>query len=219
MTGYSLGRVVDHDPLSRAYAFPEGKATSADIIWKRLSPILDQGAIGCCTGAAMAGWLGCEQNSIDETQAKKYDIEFAHKLYSLATRLDPFPGVWEPDDTGSSGNAVAKAARNLKEIKAYRWAFSTSALLSALNSGPIIMGIPWYEAMFSPDKDYKLWPYGNMVGGHEVLIRGIIGRNLILSNSWGKNWGQRGEALLPLDAWDSLRKQQADVTIPISNRT
>lgn len=79
----------------------------------------------------------------------------------------------------------------------------------------MIIGIPWYEGMFTPDRDGRIWPAGAVVGGHEVLIRGLSGRDLLLSNSWGDSWGMGGEAFLPLDVWATLRKQQADVTIPI----
>lgn len=104
-------------------------------------------------------------------------------------------------------------------IREYRWAFSADSLVKALQLGPIIAGVPWYEGMFNPDRNGRLWPYGEIAGGHEILIRGLIGRDLIVSNSWGTGWGLKGEALLPLDVWAILRRQQADVTVPICYQT
>jgi hypothetical protein len=213
---YPLGRIVNHDPQSKMY--PHELPVDVwirDVTWQRYSPIIDQGNLGCCTGAAMAGWLGCAPHVQNVEQANGFDLEYAHKLYSRATHIDPFPGYWPPDDTGSSGLAVAKAAKEFKNISSYRWAFSVDGLVKALQSGPVIIGIPWYEGMFTPDRDGRIWPTGAVAGGHEVLIRGLIGRDLILSNSWGTGWGMRGEAFLPLDVWATLRKQQADVTIPV----
>jgi hypothetical protein len=217
MTTFALGRHVEHDPRSRLHphsATPSsGVIPPGDIQWARHSPILDQGDIGCCTGAAMTGWLGCEPHTTPEVAAR-CTLDLAHVLYQRATMLDNIPGIWPPDDTGSSGLAVAKAAKKLGWIDAYRWAFSAGSLTAALTAGPVVVGMPWYEGMSTPDRDGRLWPHGEIVGGHEVLIRGLIGRDLILSNSWGEGWGLKGEALLPLDVWAMLRKQQADVVVP-----
>lgn len=215
MSGFSFGRLVEHDPRSRMFAAPgEPLGVVRDVLWKRYSPIIDQGELGCCTGAAMAGWLGCAPHVADAESARVFDIACAHQLYSIATHLDSFPGAWPDDDTGSSGNAVAKAARQLRHISGWSWAFTTAGMLRALQSGPVLIGVPWYEGMCTPDRDGRLWDRGEVAGGHEVLIRGIQGRDLVLSNSWGTSWGDNGEALLPLEVWERLRKQQADVTIP-----
>lgn len=215
---YSLGRVVHHDSRSRWHA-DQIETTSipiTNVIWDRLTPILDQGDLGCCTGCAMTGWLGCRPHVTSEDATKRYNLEFAHKLYSRATQIDPFPGTWPPTDTGSSGLAVAKAAKELKEISCYKWAFTANGLAKALQAGPVIIGIPWYEGMFTPDRDGRIWPAGEIAGGHEILVRGIIGRDFLLSNSWGTGWGLGGECLLPMDVWSTLRRNQADVTIPVA---
>jgi hypothetical protein len=212
---YTLGRLVNHDPRSKMFIYQGPNIAVRNITWERYSPIIDQGNLGCCTGAAMAGWLGCAPHQTDPELAKLYNLDYAHKLYSRATQIDPFPGCWPPTDTGSSGLAVAKAAQEAGEISRYKWATSADGLVRALQTGPVIVGIPWYEGMFTPDRDGRVWPTGALAGGHEVLIRGLRDRDLILSNSWGIGWGMKGEAFLPLDVWATLRKQQADVTIPI----
>lgn len=215
MSGFSFGRRVEHDPRNRMFAAPGEPLTAVrDALWKRYSPIIDQGELGCCTGAAMAGWLGCAPHATDVEDARVFDIAAAHQLYSIATHLDSFPGAWPDDDTGSSGGAAAKAARKLRHISSWSWAFTTAGMLRALQSGPVLIGVSWYEGMCTPDRDSRLWDTGDVVGGHEVLIRGIQGRDLVLSNSWGTSWGDGGEALLPLEVWERLRRQQADVTIP-----
>lgn len=215
MSGFSFGRRVEHDPRNRMFAAPDVPVGAVrDVLWVRHSPIIDQGELGCCTGAAMAGWLGCAPHAVSADEARAFDIACAHQLYSIATHLDSFPGFWPDDDTGSSGGAVAKAARKLRHISSWSWAFTTSGMLRALQSGPVLIGVPWYEGMCTPDRDSRLWDRGEVAGGHEVLIRGIQGRDLVLSNSWGTSWGDNGEALLPLEVWERLRKQQADVTVP-----
>lgn len=56
---YALGRIVHHDPRSKMFLYEPVDKPVRNVVWQRFSPIIDQGDLGCCTGAAMAGWLGC----------------------------------------------------------------------------------------------------------------------------------------------------------------
>jgi hypothetical protein len=222
MSQRRFGRLVEHDPRSRWYAIEDRRGFDAarnpavypDVEWRRWSPILNQGDLGSCTGNAMVGWLGCEPHCSGTDQAAKYDEAYARDMYSQATRLDDIPGHWPDDDTGSSGNAVAKAARMLGEITSYSWAFTTAGLLHALQHGPVIAGIPWYERMSVPDDDGSVHIGGEIEGGHELLIRGWRGGRLLCDNSLGEGWGQAGRFTMSLTVWEHLRRLRADVTIP-----
>lgn len=222
-----LGRHREHDQRSRAYAVEPADLSQVDrspILWDRYSPILNQGGIGSCTGNAMAGWLGCAPHCTSSTDAAQYDETFALKLYSLATRLDRIPGYYSPgdpdsQDTGSSGLAVAKAARKLALIHSYRWAFSLAGLVHALHQGPVIVGAPWLTAMDHPDANGFVEVDGEVRGGHEFLIRGyqpIVGAEGILTcdQSWGPDWARRGSFFLHTGGWVKLAAMQADVTVP-----
>lgn len=209
------GRHVEHDPRSRDHDVmsrptPEIKP----ILWARHSQILDQGQLGSCTGNAMAGWLACEPHCTDDVAGARCDEARALALYSVATQVDPFPGVWPPDDTGSSGNAVAKAARQLGLIRSWSWAFSSTGLLRALQLGPVIVGVPWYENMFNPDAEGTVTATGPIAGGHEFLIRGWDGQFFHADNSWSESWGVAGSFRFNRATWDTLRSNQADVTVP-----
>jgi len=219
----AFGRHVQHDERSRAFAVmiadgyrPQG------IEWIRYSPILDQGNLGSCTGNAMAGWLGCSPHVSTPEDALKFDEDYAIRLYSLATRLDEFRGEYPPDDTGSSGLAVAKAARQLGDISRYQHAFSTNGILSALQRGPVIVGTSWTERMFYPDRDGFVRPQGQVLGGHEWLIRGShLGYSqsdqyFICDNSWGRGFGLDGSFRITLSDWEILRWWQADAIAPIA---
>lgn len=212
----ALGRLVEHDPRSRDHAHPEQVGPASSVLWPRLSPILDQGQLGSCTANAMAGWLGCGPHATSTAAAASYDETFAVDLYSAATHLDPFPGAYPPDDTGSSGLAVAKAAKRRGLISSYSWCFTTAALIRALQTGPVIVGVPWYEGMDSPEGDAEVHPTGQIVGGHEFLIRGYESYSgmLLADNSWGTRWGWAGSFRLSLQTWDVLRRGRADVTVP-----
>lgn len=223
---YRLGRHVDHDDRSWNYnVTPTVRSrlcatlTRAGLVrnrnyWRRFSPILDQGALGSCTGHAMTALLGCEPFATSEEQAEPFDENFAVELYSEATRVDQFQGEYPPEDTGSSGLAVAKVAKEWGFIRQYRWAFTTNSLIYALRFGPVIVGAPWYEEMFTPDRDGYVFPTGDVVGGHEFLIRGYSKGTFLADNSWGANWGLNGSFNFTVATWEVLRKNGADVTVP-----
>lgn len=220
-----LGRTIDHDPRNRAHDVETRLANVPirAVEWTRHSKILDQGTIGSCTGNAMAGWLGCEPHCTDPLRAALYDERLAVTLYSAATRLDRCPGHYDPadpdsQDTGSSGLAVAKAAKRAKLISAYTWAFSTRGLLRALQHGPVLVGSEWPAGFDEPDRYGVVTPAGVSRGGHEYLVRGYRpddgGGWLLCSNSWGPGWGLGGEFLMSLATWEWLRGLRADVTVP-----
>jgi hypothetical protein len=211
-----LGRHVEHDSRSRGHdiAATVAAVSPQPVEWARHSPILDQGYLGSCTGNAMAGWLACEPHCRSVDAAAVFDEQFAVELYSAATRLDPFDGEWPPDDTGSSGNAVAKAARRIGLIRSWSWAFTWTSLLRALQVSPVIVGVPWYEDMFTPDACGEVQATGRIVGGHEFLVRGWTGTHLVCDNSWSVGWGLHGSFLLSMATWGVLRAHRADVTVP-----
>jgi hypothetical protein len=217
--GPGLGRNIEHDDRSRAHDADPRTVIRVRIepkTWPRYSPILDQGAVGSCTGNAMAAWLACAPHASRDNLENPCDQALALRLYSLATRLDVWPGEFPPDDTGSSGNAVAKAARRLGLIRGWGWCFTTDSLIRRLMVGPVIVGVPWYSGMYSPDERGEVFPSGEPVGGHEFLIRGWLGASgFLCDNSWGSAWGPLdGSFRLSRSSWDFLRRNRADVTVP-----
>lgn len=212
-----LGRHIEHDARSRLWAIEDRLFGAVDTVWwNRRTPILDQGDLGSCTGNAMAGALGCEP-LIGTRDPEQLTELLAVRLYERATQLDHFPGEYPPEDTGSSGLAVAKAARELGFIGAYHHAFTTIGMLRALQHGPVIVGISWYEGFDAPDIDGIIEISGQIRGGHEVLIRGYDHDAGLLhgDNSWGPQWGARGSFSMSLDTWARLRRDGADVTVPV----
>lgn len=238
MAVFSLGRQVEHDPRSLAYAhgvLPKSAIQSVD--WQRRAPILDQGQLGSCTGNAAAGLLGTDNNAehgattvtitaagaaasqgIFAAGEYTVDEQFAVDLYELATRLDSIPGQYPPTDTGSSGLGVAKALQALGLASGYSHGFSLQALQSALQSGPILIGIEWLNSMFTPDSS-GLIPVdrsSGVAGGHELCLSAYdqaAGRYRV-DNSWGTSWGVAGSGWLAEADLSWLLSQQGDVTVP-----
>lgn len=223
--GMRLGRHVFHDGRSRAYrvdAQPRGALTS--VRWERHIPVLDQGPLGSCTGNAAIGavctgplWdalpAKLRPSATDERAAEVLAVQ----LYMAATRLDNFPGEYPPDDTGSDGLSVAKAAQRAGYINGYRHAMSLDEALTALTRGPVITGVNWYSSFDTPDDNgiVRLTPYAYVRGGHEFVVDEIdADRELIgFTNSWGESWGQGGRAYLSWEDWGKLLKRDGDVTV------
>lgn len=222
--GKRLGRHVEHDPHSRDYAYVADltATTLKSVHHRRYGTVFDQGQIGSCTGNACAGALNTvplhvlHQPVLHESDALD--------LYELATHIDTIHGVYPPDDTGSSGLAVAKAAKNKGYITSYRHAFSMDGALGALQVGPVITGVPWYEGFDNPDPDTGLVEIaGQIRGGHEFEILGFqlgndVSSSLVVAeNSWGADWGLSGRFKFTVSTWQRLLEQQGDVTILIKS--
>lgn len=233
-----MGRLVDHDARSLAYGVPVlPKSALQSVSWTRRFPVLDQGQLGSCTGNAATGVLGTD--SAGRTAATSVtvsaagaaashgafaagdhvlDEQFAVSLYSLATMLDSVPGQFPPTDTGSTGLGVAKALKALGLATGYSHAFSLQALASALQAGPVIIGIPWLQSMFNPASDGRIVVDQNsgLAGGHELEIAAWDAGTdeYWLTNSWGTSWGQGGRGYLTAADLRWLLSQQGDVTVP-----
>lgn len=210
-----LGRNIEHDERSRAYAVPLHRDAGKAVRWVRRAPILNQGEVGSCTGEAMAGWLGTDNAARRGDAAVRQPL--ALSLYQLATRLDSIPGHW-PTDTGSSGLGVVKAAKQMGRITSYKHGFSVTQALSALAVGPVLTGTDWFEGFDEPDEDGIVALTGSVRGGHEYLVRGYDPATGLLEcdNSWGRGWSKRGKFWLQLTDWTALLRADGDVTVPQS---
>jgi hypothetical protein len=226
-TPYPLGRIVHHDPLSRNYPFPvKAPVAGKDVIHAMAAPALDQGNLGSCTGNAAAQWLNTvaatKNRLAGQLLHRMANSEFlneddAVELYSTATMNDDEPGQYPPDDTGSSGLGVSKAMQRFGFITAYTHAFSFDQFLAAAQHQPVIIGINWYESMFTPNpKTGLISVRGNVAGGHEILVRGVLTskKRVLIRNSWGSSWGRNGDAYISFAGMKRLLNEQGDVVAP-----
>lgn len=189
--------------------------------WDRTLPILNQGDLGSCTANAGTGALGTEPywsrvgRKVVPADAVAAE-QFAVSLYTAATHVDPWPGSYPPEDTGSSGLAVCKVLRSRGIISGYRWATTAQGLARLLQDGPVLLGMPWHEAFMEPAPggwiEHGDWRRSPVVGGHEVEIVGVEvdGRDmtrsvLTLTNSWGVGWADRGFFRMRLSTYMALK--------------
>jgi hypothetical protein len=215
--GKRLGRHVYHDSRSLAYQVrPAGTVVSRT--WRRDIPVLDQGNLGSCTGNAAVGVLGSEPfyptlpgRTLDEAQAVT--------LYSAAEKIDGGEG-YPPEDDGSTGLSVAKAAKAAGLISGYLHMTSVAACQTAIASGPFIIGSDWYSGFDNPTPGGLVTISGTVRGGHEYECIGFDASTGLweLVNSWGTSYGVAGHFFYTSATLAALLAAQGDATafVPIT---
>ena len=224
-----LGRHIEHDPRSRAYAFQSSVKGYATIEHKLNLAVLDQLNLGACTGfAAQACCAAAPFYSVIPTNVParpSLNVSDAQKqaitLYSAATKLDTFYGSYLPTDTGSTGLAVAKAAKEAGLISGYLHTFTLDDALTALSLTPVIVGLNWYTGFDHVAADGLVKVSGSVRGGHEFLLYGLDATKKLVKarNSWGTKWGANGNFCFSFDDFGRLLGEQGDCTVfvPLSN--
>jgi hypothetical protein len=232
--GRYLGRHIEHDPRSLDYAAPVlPRSARRSVVWQRRIPILNQGNKGTCTGNAFTGVVGTDSagrtasptvtvkadtKGVFTAGERRLDETFAVDAYSLNTRLDSIRGEYPPTDTGSSSLACGKTGKELGILSGYLHAFSYDAAISALQSGPILFGIPWLASMDEPDDEGMLTvsEASGVRGGHELMSReyDAVHDRVWIDNSWDTTWGVTGRAWLRGRDFAALLADGGDVLVP-----
>ena len=214
--GKPLGRNVHHDSRSRRYAFNTAGITLTSVRHARHVLAFDQGQIGSCTGQAGEGALATDP-FFATLPNETFDEAAAVALYSAATKLDDAPGSYPPDDTGSSGLAVAQALKAQGKVSGYQHTFTLADALKALVVTPVITGINWYSSMDEPSSSglVAITSDAYVRGGHELALDEIDATNSLVwfTNSWGTSWGVDGRASMSFSTFGRLLDEQGDVTV------
>ena len=194
--------------------------------WK--VPILDQGTEGACTGfglATVANYLLRARKVVPDLvpvsprmlyeTAKRYD-EWPGEVYEGSSARGAMKGwykhgvcaerVWPYDarkgDRHLTDQRTADASRrplgayyrvNHKDVVAMHSALAEVGVLSA--TATVHAG---WDAV---DEQGVIPPEGRILGGHAFAIVAYDERGFWIQNSWGKDWGARGFALIRYDDW------------------
>lgn len=214
---YTLGRHIEHDERSKKFPVARLATPPTSSNFPRHCPPFDQGNLGSCTGNAMAGVLMTDPLW---TTGRLLTESDAVRLYSEATYLDQIRGSYPPDDTGSSGLAVAKAAKKEGWISGYQHAFGLDHLLHGLSQKPGLLGMYWYTSFDSPlpTGECPLSANATVRGGHEVeMFRLDMERQQVWCyQSWGLTWGGLGNGTFwfSFNTLTRLLAEHGDATFP-----
>lgn len=209
------------DERSKRYAARKRSSRSAKRVYTRWTPpsiVLDQGEEGACVGFGTTAAI----MSAPGRQTLKDPQQFANGLYKFAKYIDQWEGQRY---VGTSVLAGMKSLQRLGFIKEYRWCFKTADVIDALlTTGPVVIGIPWYESMYETKTNGLVEISGKQVGGHCLLLYGYhpakairgdgIQEVVYWRNSWGPGYGINGTGYVPLKQLDLLLKQ-AEAAVPI----
>lgn len=208
-----FGRRVQFDERSREYPIRAllGKLKPRSYTWA-CDKWLNQLSEGACVGFAFAHELIAKP----KVHTKITDAN-ALSIYKFAQTIDPWPGE---NYSGTSVLAGVKAvqAQYPAAIKEYRWAFTMDDLLDTLGYyGPVVLGINWYEGMYSTDAEGYIHRTGKRVGGHAILANGVNvkKKHIRLHNSWGRSWGINGECFISFDDMERLLNEKGEVCVPV----
>ncbi len=191
----------------------------ADGVW------LDQGATGQVVGFVWTHWLadrGMREEGIT------FDEEFARALFRAA-RVE----AGQPEEEGGDGGygthlwAAARVLESRGLIEATYACGDMDAVSAALlERGPVVAGITWHDSMDAPQDlggrfVCRVAPDSAPRGGHGVVLNGVLLDEEIdgvrgfvrFKNSWGREWGQAGQALISIE--DLARVLQGDALLPI----
>lgn len=214
-----LDRLVQFDERSRAFPIRATvtQASPRSYTW-RVNNWLDQGNEGACVGF---GW-GHELSARPVVVPNITDQFAKERIYWAAQALDEWDGGSYPGASpvyeGTSVLAGAKAIQNLGYMTEYRWAFGLADLRMALGyKGPVVLGLNWYEGMMDTDKEGRISPTGEMVGGHCILAysNSEKSKRIRLWNSWGHSWGQDGSCWISFDDLDKLLHEDGEACVPV----
>ena len=173
--------------------------TTQSRYWAPGTYVLDQGAEGACVGYGVTGeWLASPvRGKAHIWEATK----LAQDVYRAAQKIDEWEG--EAYD-GTSVRAGMLAGRDRGWWSGFSWAFTMPELRTALETGPVVIGVNWHASMYvAPNA--KVNVFGSVVGGHCLLLTGYspnwrkAGPHYRLRNSWGRTWGANGSAYIAAD--------------------
>lgn len=168
-----------------------------------MPPVLDQGSTSKCVCYSLTSVLDWKVNRFKGTnESNNFDIDL---LYSIRKRKD------------LEGMEIKEALKYLRKyglggatISSYAMLGSPEQMKQALIMyGPFVGGLPVYRGA----ERGQFWkgPQRNLAGGHCVTFVGYNPDGLVLRNSWGTGWADRGYILFPwtdfseiFEAWTAV---------------
>lgn len=227
-----------HD--DRSLAFPIRAAIGDQVkrrkrMWRGHRRRLDQGREGACVGFGWTAELQARPNVVGGYGGtiQGYDAQqFARMVYREAQKIDQWAGeAYE----GTSVLAGAKVCRMFGFVPEFRWAFSIDDVIDAIvANGPVVVGIPWYDGMYSTRPSGLVDVSGSLVGGHCLTLTGYHPKIRLTAegwrkrfevvkwrNSWGRGYGFRGDGYVKVEDLEQLLsgRNRGEACVPMERVT
>lgn len=221
--GPALNWRPNHDPRSRLFGVRQRLTASAPLtnVLLTTGPALDQGDEGACVGFASTDAANVLTLMRSPGTTELLDAGDALEGYRVAQKLDEIPGE---SYTGTSVNGGMKAGIEKGWWGGYLWAFGTRDIAQALlqRRGPVVIGIPWFEAMYETGPRGVVRVAGALAGGHALAVVGLQltgpngepGVHFVWQNSWGPDYGDEGLGYVANRDLVGLLHQQGEAAIP-----
>ncbi len=171
--------------------------------------VLDQGSEGACVGHGVTAAVQPAPLSVRLTNPQ----QTAFGMYYGSRRIDEWPGE---SDSGTSVQAGCKLAQELGFARSYWWCETVETIaLAVLTHSPVVIGVPWYDSMYDTDEDGMVHVSGSVVGGHCLLVTGYNRTRGVFRwrNSWGEDYGNRGDAWITVNNLTTLFAQQGEAAV------
>lgn len=229
-----LGWISIHDPKSLDYCIRPCLAERREVIEdipKTWTPgaVLDQGQEGSCVGHGWTGELLASPKP-DPYTSPLPGHQYAIGVYHRAQQIDDYPGE---NYSGTSVLAGAKVVNERGFNDSYRWCLSIDDVRdTVIASGPVVIGIPWYDSMYETRASGLINVEGDLVGGHCLLVHGyhpgmrIPGedyntrfRVFKLRNSWGPSYGKGGTGYIRYEDLRDLLANDGEACTSVGRKT
>ena len=218
-----LDRLVEFDQRSRNFSISSVVSAKSprSYTWRN-TEWYNQRSEGACVGFA----LGHELNARPAEIKNIREDWLVKRVYWEAQKIDPWAGGSYPGASpvyeGTSVLAGVKTLHKMGAFREYRWAFNLEDIIMGVGyNGPAVIGVNWYEGMFTPDREGFIRPSGYLGGGHAILVRAVNVKKRIftLRNSWGRKWGVEGDCYITFDDLDLLMKQRGECVFVIGRNS
>jgi C1A family cysteine protease len=210
-----------------AEVIPEKNLPQTVDLRPKIKTIYNQGSISSCTSQAIAGaisyvhencfpsrlFIYYNERVIEGTVREDSGAQIRDGIKSVAsTGVCPeteWPYITTKFATKPSNNCYKDAKKDI--ITSYLRVNNLLELKSSLAQGfPVVFGFTVYESFESASvakTGLMSLPKNNdsVVGGHAVLAVGYndVKKHIIVKNSWGRGWGDKGYFYMPYDYFTS----------------
>jgi hypothetical protein len=166
-------------------------AAPASVMWDGNNPWCgDQGSVGACVAFAALSFATSKPSTLTFPTPDAFNA-VALNAYHWVTANDSYPGTYPPTDTGSDTLTGCKWLVSMGYAKRCVVLAGKSAVLSALQTGPVMSGQNWFASEFSTDSCGRMTVSGVIEGGHDILIVGYDAATDegVAQTNWGNAFG------------------------------